>query len=157
MRLIQKILSRKQRNKASKIKASLSYIQKTHEALKESVKAVERTSKRLQEREKLKDSKSIEVRLIKSKLGTELKKLDKAVEKYYKIDEFRKEYTDKEKMYLGELKKYWHSIKLTIPSSQWKVITELLTEYNLENAKTLVTIGNLELSYEQFHKESYRS
>ena len=154
MELIKNILSRQKNycfeRKLDKIKASISHIKKTEEALRKSVKEIRELVKDMVPVEKaLRDLgtvKTSESKSFKSKINKRykelekaLKRLDKAAAMYYKIDDTRNDYTDEEKKYLGELQKYWHSIKLDfLPSENISMITDIVIKNNLQNARYLL-------------------
>ncbi len=145
MGLISKILCRKPKKK---VKADIKYLKRVHVILKGAIENIKKLAEELNESQRLLtdlDGKQKGVKSLRTKamskeklLVQELKKLDDAVDMYFKIDEFRPDYTDQEKRYLGELQKYWHSICLDeLPPEQWSIITRLVVSQNLQHARYL--------------------
>ena len=148
MGLIGKILSRKSKGR---VKVDVHYIKKVHKLLKRAVEDIQKTAVELNALEKalidLKGrEKSREFRIIKTKLTNKeenlterLKKLDEAVAMYFKIDNLGDNYSNEIKPYLGELQKYWHSIKLeSLSPEQWSTMVKIIVENNLQNARLLI-------------------
>lgn len=144
MGLIREILTRKEK---CRIKATIPYMEKTQKLLKEAVEEVSETSEQLYKAEQWKRKNSIQIRKLAAKLIRGLKRLDVASGMYFKIDAVRTDYGEEEKLYLEELQKYWHSIKLSnLPTSQWGLIAKTMIKHNLKNAKVLVQLGDISLS-----------
>lgn len=143
MGLIKQIMSRKPKHK---IKADIKYLDKVNKKLRKSVDAVNRIVTEITALERsLSASKGRDAKRVKAQIANKkksilksLKNLEEAVSLYFKIDDIRTDYSEEEKNHLGELQKYWHSIKLErLPPKIWSEIVEVIVENDLQNARLL--------------------
>jgi len=153
MSLIKDILSRHSKDR---IKANIDYMNKTQELLEEAVEGVRKTSKELYNFKNFEKDRIIKRRKIRLNLAKWLKNLNKSAAMYFRIDDMRNDYTSAEKCALGELKTYWHSIKLNdLPATQWNLIKEIIEKNKLGNVKTLVIFDRIELTFEQYKSKPF--